>query len=437
MNPEAGAVSRIAELKERVEKDPKSRLFVQLAEEYRKAGQPGEAIAGLRRGLEHHPTYVAAWNMLGKLYVENGRDIDAAPVFERALGLDRENVVAARLLGDVCYRRGQFLDAIKRYKLARAISPGDDELDATIEALEKRLNEPGESALSGAVAAPELSARTLVSPLSPNQPASLPPVADDEASPFDDTEGTGGAESGAAPAVRPGADLESSDFWKETSEGRAAAESAPGEVASSQVETEQPKAIQAASPSAPSAASAAEEEKSDEDFRTAFIPSALLLAEMGRPDAPASGAPEPPPLPQAAPAPPTVRESPAPSSEEGATTRSAGEEDFPFDIDPPAGPPEVSQAEEIHGGGAPESTLTMADLYLRQGLLPAAREVLESLRIADPENPVVADRMSQLLRLEDEAARAPAFLGANTGASSAREATIQALRKWLNVIKKD
>ncbi|MBP9946579.1 MAG: tetratricopeptide repeat protein, partial [Vicinamibacteria bacterium] len=51
---------RTAELRRKLEKDPASRLFAQLAEELRKDGRHEEAIAVARGGLEKNPNYPSA-----------------------------------------------------------------------------------------------------------------------------------------------------------------------------------------------------------------------------------------------------------------------------------------------------------------------------------------------------------------------------------------
>ena len=47
---------RIDDLRKRLEKEPGSRLFAQLAEELRKDGELEEAIRVAREGLQKHPT---------------------------------------------------------------------------------------------------------------------------------------------------------------------------------------------------------------------------------------------------------------------------------------------------------------------------------------------------------------------------------------------
>jgi tetratricopeptide (TPR) repeat protein len=134
---------KIEELRFRVKTDPKTRLFFPLAEELRKSDQFAEAEQVLRAGLAHHPTYLSAWVSLGRVLRDADKHRDAVEALSRALVVDPGNVVAARLLADSYLDLGDKLEAIKKYKLVRALMPaGDEELDAVIERLDIDLNPP-------------------------------------------------------------------------------------------------------------------------------------------------------------------------------------------------------------------------------------------------------------------------------------------------------
>ncbi|HUP44759.1 MAG TPA: tetratricopeptide repeat protein [Thermoanaerobaculia bacterium] len=135
----AGTNPKIEELRFKVKTDPKSRLFYPLAEELRKIGQAAEAEQVLRTGLEHHPTYLSAWVVLGRVLREQQKHADAVPALSKALDLDRGNVVAARLLADSYYALGEKVESIKKYKLVHALMPGDDEIEAIIHRIETEL----------------------------------------------------------------------------------------------------------------------------------------------------------------------------------------------------------------------------------------------------------------------------------------------------------
>ena len=134
---------KIEELRFRVKTDPKTRLFFPLAEELRKGDLFAEAEQVLRAGLAYHPTYLSAWVSLGRVLRDADKHRDAVEALTRALVVDPGNVVAARLLADSYLDLGDKLEAIKKYKLVRALMPtGDEELDAVIERLDHDLNPP-------------------------------------------------------------------------------------------------------------------------------------------------------------------------------------------------------------------------------------------------------------------------------------------------------
>src|ERR1051326_1194845 len=130
---------KIEELRFRRKTDPKSRLFYPLAEELRKVGACADAEQVLRTGLTYHPSYLSAWVSLGRVAREQGKSDDAIEALAKALQLDPGNVVAARLLADSYLAAGEKVEAIKKYKLVHALMPGDSEVEAMIEQLDREL----------------------------------------------------------------------------------------------------------------------------------------------------------------------------------------------------------------------------------------------------------------------------------------------------------
>jgi tetratricopeptide (TPR) repeat protein len=104
---------RIEELRRRVQKDPASIAFAQLAEEHRRAGQYDEAIEIARAGLQQHPTYLSARVTLGRALLEVDRLDEAAAEFEYVVKAAPDNLTAARQLADIQQRRRQVSTATK------------------------------------------------------------------------------------------------------------------------------------------------------------------------------------------------------------------------------------------------------------------------------------------------------------------------------------
>ncbi|HEV8268498.1 MAG TPA: roadblock/LC7 domain-containing protein, partial [Thermoanaerobaculia bacterium] len=67
---------------------------------------------------------------------------DGIKAYLNALKLDRENLVAIRGLADCHLRKGDKIEAIKKYKLFRGLKPGDKDVQAIIEQLDAELNPP-------------------------------------------------------------------------------------------------------------------------------------------------------------------------------------------------------------------------------------------------------------------------------------------------------
>jgi tetratricopeptide (TPR) repeat protein len=138
---EPSADARIRDLKRRLELDPASRLFVSLAEEYRKAGRVGDALITLQKGLRNHPGYISAQVALGRAFLETGNISEAIATFTKVLTADPGNLVSAKSLADIYLSRGESVEALKKYKLYRALS-GDRKVADIVERLEKEIASP-------------------------------------------------------------------------------------------------------------------------------------------------------------------------------------------------------------------------------------------------------------------------------------------------------
>ncbi len=133
--PDPAAEARIRDLERRLDLDPGSRLFVSLADEYRKVGRIRDALSALQKGLLAHPGYIAAQVALGRAYLEANQATESIATFTKVLVADPANLVAAKSLADIHLSRNDNLEALKKYKLYRAIS-GDRKVDEVIAKLE-------------------------------------------------------------------------------------------------------------------------------------------------------------------------------------------------------------------------------------------------------------------------------------------------------------
>jgi tetratricopeptide (TPR) repeat protein len=103
---------RIAELRRRVEKDPTSIAFAQLAEEYRRIGDYNEAVKACRAGLTRHPGYVSAQVTLGRALMELGEYDEARRELEAVLQVAPDNLAAIRALADIHERHGSTAEPV-------------------------------------------------------------------------------------------------------------------------------------------------------------------------------------------------------------------------------------------------------------------------------------------------------------------------------------
>jgi tetratricopeptide (TPR) repeat protein len=140
---------RLDELKKRIEREPESRLFAQLAEELRRAGDLAEAIAVARRGLERHPTYVSARITLGRALLDSGDVNTAVTEFGEVVRIAPDNIIACRSLGDGLERLGDVAGALAWYRETLRIAPGDVSSQGKVEELSRR--GAGRMAVSGTV----------------------------------------------------------------------------------------------------------------------------------------------------------------------------------------------------------------------------------------------------------------------------------------------
>ncbi len=131
---------RIEELRRRVQKDPASIAFAQLAEEYRRAGSYEDAIETCRSGLAIHPGYLSARVTLGRALLEMN-DLDAAQTeLEFVLKNAAENLAAIRGVAEVHHRRGELGKALGFYKSALGLAKHDPDLEQTVDEITRALS---------------------------------------------------------------------------------------------------------------------------------------------------------------------------------------------------------------------------------------------------------------------------------------------------------
>jgi tetratricopeptide (TPR) repeat protein len=170
--------SRIAELRRRVEADPSSIAFAQLAEEYRRAGNYAAAEQVCRTGLTRHPGYLSARVTLGRTLIELDKLEEGERELEFVLKSAPDNLAAIRGMGEIHQRRGHLESALDYYHRALPLARHDPEIEETVRQINRDLaaargseDTPG---LSFAEAQKEFLAALAQIPAPPDTPAPDP-----------------------------------------------------------------------------------------------------------------------------------------------------------------------------------------------------------------------------------------------------------------------
>src|SRR4051812_6943560 len=164
---------RIEDLRRRVQKDPASIAFAQLAEECRRAGNHQEAVDVCRTGLELHPGYLSARVTLGRALIElNDLDVALAEL-EHVLKSAPENLAAIRGVAEIHHRQGSLAAALTQYRAALALARNDPDLQRTVEELARQVEPPAPPASADGLSFEQLESEFLqnLPPPPPPKPA--------------------------------------------------------------------------------------------------------------------------------------------------------------------------------------------------------------------------------------------------------------------------
>lgn len=178
---------RIADLRRRIQKDPASIAFAQLAEECRRASQFQEAIDVCRAGLEIHPGYLSARVTLGRALIEVNELDEALTELERVLQSAPENLAAIRGVAEIHHRRGALGEALAQYRAALTLAKNDPDLQQTVSDLSRQV-EPAKPAAGDGLSFEQVRNELLKHAPAPKQaPPPEPPTAPVVAGVLDDT----------------------------------------------------------------------------------------------------------------------------------------------------------------------------------------------------------------------------------------------------------
>lgn len=137
MAPKKNAASamEIDRLATQLAKDPHSKVFLPLSEEYGKVGMWQEAAAVLEDGLKYYPGFITAMVALGRAYDQMGQTTKAKAVLEEAVKLSPENLRAHRTLVKIYSSQGLKDLALQSCAAILGINPFDEEAQSARAAL--------------------------------------------------------------------------------------------------------------------------------------------------------------------------------------------------------------------------------------------------------------------------------------------------------------
>ncbi|MEX2571462.1 MAG: HD domain-containing phosphohydrolase [Gemmatimonadota bacterium] len=191
------------------EKNPEGRLFVHLAEAYRRSGELEKARDLLVQGLVRHPDYLSARIVLAQVETELGNSDRAGEVWREVIDLDPDNELALWALAELEYNAGRTRESLVHYRRLTELGVDDTELDEMIALLEATLAERGASegsrgrpAMGAPAAAGTAAAGNRESKVAgdrePQKPSPRKPIAEPAGAPADAGVRGGGVDAGSA-----------------------------------------------------------------------------------------------------------------------------------------------------------------------------------------------------------------------------------------------
>ncbi len=117
----------IERLATQLAKDPQSKVFMPLAEEYGKVGMWQEAAGVLEDGLKLYPGFITAMVTLGRAYDHMGQATKAKAILEESIKLSPENLRAHRTLIKIYQSQGLNESALQSCAVILTVNPRDEE----------------------------------------------------------------------------------------------------------------------------------------------------------------------------------------------------------------------------------------------------------------------------------------------------------------------
>jgi tetratricopeptide (TPR) repeat protein len=133
-------------------KEPGSKVFIPLAEEYGKAGMWEEAAGVLEDGLKTYPGFITAMVALGRAFEQMNQPVKAKAILEEAIKLSPDNLRAHRTLAKLYAAQGSKDAAIRSCNVILDLNPHDQEALSLRTGLEASGEQVGPTVASPALA---------------------------------------------------------------------------------------------------------------------------------------------------------------------------------------------------------------------------------------------------------------------------------------------
>ena len=175
----AESAMEIDRLATQLAKDPHSKVFMPLAEEYGKVGMWQEAAGVLEDGLKLYPGFITAMVALGRAYDHMGQATKAKAILEESVKLSPENLRAHRTLIKIYTSQGLNESALQSCAVILAVNPRDEEALSVQSALGGPLKQKNISERAKPATAPvtrNLSAQTATAPPAPVESTASAPM---------------------------------------------------------------------------------------------------------------------------------------------------------------------------------------------------------------------------------------------------------------------
>lgn len=130
---------QIDSFEQQLRKDPSSRVFIRLAEEYRKGGEFEKAIEVCKEGIKHHPNYPPGRVCLGRCRMALGQLGPARDDFREVLKITPDNPKALKGLASICYEMGDLEEAQTHYEMLAILDPSDVEVVNRLLAIKEKI----------------------------------------------------------------------------------------------------------------------------------------------------------------------------------------------------------------------------------------------------------------------------------------------------------